>query len=51
MLTTQLGVISNLDEGALNPTAHVADNDVKQHWSLDPEKCHSSLVSTWTSSR
>ncbi|KAK4806684.1 hypothetical protein QYF61_027685 [Mycteria americana] len=30
---TQLGVISKLAEGALNPTVRVADNDVKQHWS------------------
>ena len=29
--TTQLGAISKLAEGALNPTVHVADKDVKQH--------------------
>ncbi|KAK4811014.1 hypothetical protein QYF61_015718 [Mycteria americana] len=29
--TTQLGVICRLAEGALNPTVHVADKDVKQH--------------------
>ncbi|PKU36589.1 hypothetical protein llap_13111 [Limosa lapponica baueri] len=34
MLTApQLGVISNLAEGVLNPTVHVADKDVKQHQS------------------
>ncbi|KAK4826701.1 hypothetical protein QYF61_010916 [Mycteria americana] len=31
--TTQLGVVGKLAEGALNPTVHVADKDVKQHWS------------------
>ena len=29
--TTQLGVIGKLAEGALNPTVHVANKDVKQH--------------------
>lgn len=28
--TTQLGVIGNLSEGALNPTVHVANKDTKQ---------------------
>ncbi|KAJ7407487.1 Glutamyl aminopeptidase [Willisornis vidua] len=31
--TTELGVVSKLSEGALNPTVHVADKDVKWHWS------------------
>ncbi|CAM9916777.1 unnamed protein product, partial [Bubo scandiacus] len=31
--TTQLSVIGELNEGALNPTVHVAEKDVKQHWS------------------
>ncbi|PKU46206.1 hypothetical protein llap_3480 [Limosa lapponica baueri] len=31
--TTQLGVTSNLAKGALNPTIHVANKDVKQRWS------------------
>ncbi|KAK4827794.1 hypothetical protein QYF61_021747 [Mycteria americana] len=31
--TTQLGVVSKLAEGALNPTVHVTDKDVKQHQS------------------
>ncbi|KAK4821719.1 LOW QUALITY PROTEIN: hypothetical protein QYF61_000262 [Mycteria americana] len=31
--TTQLGVIGKLDEGALNPTVHVANKGVKQHQS------------------
>jgi len=31
--TTQLGVISNVAEGALDPTVHVTDKDVKQRWS------------------
>ncbi|GAB0183112.1 cAMP-dependent protein kinase inhibitor alpha [Grus japonensis] len=31
--TTQLGVVSNLAEGALDPTVHVADKDVEQCWS------------------
>ena len=31
--TTQLGVIGKLAEGALNPTVHVHDKDVRQHWS------------------
>ncbi|KAK4831337.1 hypothetical protein QYF61_017468 [Mycteria americana] len=30
--TTQLGDIGKLAEGALNPTVHVADKDVKQRW-------------------
>ncbi|GAB0192530.1 hypothetical protein GRJ2_001718300 [Grus japonensis] len=28
--TTQLGVVSNLAEGALDPAVHIADKDVKQ---------------------
>jgi len=31
--TTQIGVVSKLAEGALNPTVHVANKDVKQCWS------------------
>ena len=31
--TTQLGVVSKLPESALDSTAHVANKDVKQHWS------------------
>ncbi|KAK4829762.1 hypothetical protein QYF61_006486 [Mycteria americana] len=31
--TTQLGVIGKLAEGALNPTVHVTNKDVKQRWS------------------
>ncbi|KAK4831029.1 LOW QUALITY PROTEIN: hypothetical protein QYF61_014917 [Mycteria americana] len=31
--TTQLGVICKLAEGALNPTVHVIDDDIKQYWS------------------
>ena len=31
--TTQLGVIGNLAEGALSPTVHAVDKDVKQRWS------------------
>ena len=31
--TTQLGVIDKLAEGALNPTVHVADKEVKQRQS------------------
>ena len=31
--TTQLGAVSKLSEGALNPTLHVADKDIKQRWS------------------
>ena len=31
--TTQLGVVGKLAEDALNPTVHVTDKDVKQHWS------------------
>ncbi|GAB0195895.1 hypothetical protein GRJ2_002054800 [Grus japonensis] len=31
--TTQLGVVSKLAEGALDPTVHVTDKDVKQCWS------------------
>ncbi|KAK4830147.1 hypothetical protein QYF61_008635 [Mycteria americana] len=31
--TTQLGVIGKLAEGALKPTVHVANKDVKQCWS------------------
>ncbi|KAM6384895.1 dTDP-D-glucose 4,6-dehydratase isoform 4-T5 [Alca torda] len=30
---TQLGVVGKLAEGTLNPTVHVTDKDVKQHWS------------------
>ena len=29
--TTQLGVVGKLAEGALSPTVHVADKDIKQH--------------------
>ena len=29
--TAQLGVIAKLADGALSPTVHVADKDVKQH--------------------
>jgi len=51
--TTQLCVTSKLAEGALNPTVHVADKDVKTSLVpvLTPEESHSSLISTWTSSR
>ncbi|GAB0186614.1 mitochondrial enolase superfamily member 1 [Grus japonensis] len=42
--TTQLGVIGKLAEGALDPTVHVTDKDVKQHWSqyrpLRNTTCH-----------
>jgi len=31
--TTQVGVISKLAEGALNPTVHIADKEVKQQQS------------------
>ena len=31
--TTQLGVICNLAEGALNPTVYVTDENIKQYWS------------------
>jgi len=31
--TTQLAVIGKLAEGALNPTVHVINKDVKPHWS------------------
>jgi len=30
--TTQLGVVGRLAEGALSPSVHVTDKDVKQHW-------------------
>jgi len=30
--STQLGVICNLAEGALDPTVYVIDNNIKQHW-------------------
>ena len=33
--TTQLGVISKLAEGTLNPTVLVIDKDVKEHWSQE----------------
>ncbi|KAK4823457.1 hypothetical protein QYF61_002293 [Mycteria americana] len=42
--TTQLGVVGRLAEGALDPTVHVTDKDVKQHWSqyqpLRNATCH-----------
>ncbi|KAK4810053.1 hypothetical protein QYF61_005116 [Mycteria americana] len=31
--TTQLGVVSKLAEGALNPTVYIIDEDIKQYWS------------------
>jgi len=31
--TTELGVINRFAKGALNPTVHVTNKDVKQHWS------------------
>jgi len=31
--TTQLGVFGKHAEGALNPTVHVTEKDIKQHWS------------------
>ncbi|KAK4808270.1 hypothetical protein QYF61_020751 [Mycteria americana] len=34
--TTQLGVVSKLAEGALDPTVHVVDEDTKQYWSQTP---------------
>jgi len=47
--TTQLRVVGKLAEGALGPTVHVADKDIKQHRPhYRPETHHSSLVSTWT---
>ena len=30
--TAQLGVISKLGEGALNPTVYVIDKDVEERW-------------------
>ncbi|KAF4795923.1 hypothetical protein TURU_088863 [Turdus rufiventris] len=40
--TTQLGVISKLDEGALDPTVHVISKDIKQCQSAtDPVEHHS----------
>jgi len=33
--TAQLGAVCKLAEGALNPTAHVIDKDVKERWSQD----------------
>jgi len=42
--TTQLGVVGKLAEGALSPTVHVADKEVKQHGSqnsaLRNPTCH-----------
>ncbi|CAM9177511.1 unnamed protein product, partial [Bubo scandiacus] len=46
--TTELGVISELAEGALNPNVHVANKDVKQHepryWPPRNTTCHCSLL-------
>ena len=42
--TTQLGVVSKLAEGALNPTVRIIDKAPVTI--LTPEECHSSLVST-----
>lgn len=33
--TSQLGVVCTLAEGALNPTAHIADKDAEQCWSQE----------------
>ncbi|TRZ08585.1 hypothetical protein HGM15179_018521 [Zosterops borbonicus] len=33
--TAQLQVTCKLDEGALNPTVYVIDEDIEQHWSQD----------------
>ena len=30
--TTQLGVICKFAKGALDPTVHVTDEDIKQYW-------------------
>ncbi|KAK4827472.1 hypothetical protein QYF61_018708 [Mycteria americana] len=50
--TTQLGVVRKFAEGALNPTVHVTNKDIKQTAPvpiLTPEEHHLSLVFTWTS--
>jgi len=48
--TTQLGVISRLAEGALDPTVHVTDKTAEEGPSTDPGGHYLSPTSTWTQS-
>jgi len=47
----QLGIVSKVAEGALNPIMYVTDEDVKEYWSQhgpDPGGHHSLPATTWT---